>query len=631
MPPDRTRTFTGGSPQPVRQGWGWRVAQAWRRLGLLPKLADDPAQQEQVERQALALLLQGRRITLLGTLFGVPLGAWLLDDYIGNAWAWGTAGAMYLAGLESAWHLRRTQHQLAGGAPPGPLARGLIWRVALVGMLFNGWNWPAIDAPNFMATIYVLSIALMVATSSMTQYCIWPAAVTALVTPLLLGLAGRLWWVPDAHGDGRLAGGVFMVALWVMLLAATRRFARAMQSDLLTRLRNEALMTELDTRRQQAEAANHAKTRFLAAASHDLRQPVHAMQLLGGALRDRLAGTPEAPLAQQMNAGVAQFSELVDEIMDLARIDAQAVQAHLAPVSLHAMLIRADTVFRTTAEERGLALWLRAPQRLDASAVLADSALLWRVLGNLLSNALRYTPAGGVMLAVRRARTPGGQPAWRFEVRDSGPGIEPQHRPRIFDEFYRAHDADRSGRNAGHGLGLSVAQRMAGLMGTSVELHPTSTHGSGAVFSITLAQIEPGRDQTAAPAAREPAPFAALPPGLRVLVVDDDPAALQALGALLHGWGVQATLAANLAEAQAALQTHPPLHAVVTDHWLGGGQRSYQVLDWIDQHWPGLPAAVVSGGADSAEVDTIAQRGAVFWRKPLKPDTLHAWLSALSG
>lgn len=341
-----------GSHPPQRGRWWAPAASAWRHLGHLRHLTDDPAQQQHLERQALALLLQGRRITLLGTLFGVPLGAWLLNDYIGANWAWGTAAAMYLAGLESWWHLRGAQRQLNGGAATGPLARGLIWRVALVGLLFNGWSWPAIDAPDFMATIYMLSIALMVATSSMTQYCIWPTAVTALVTPLLLGLAWRLWQVPDAHGDGRLAGGVFMVALWVMLLLATHRFARAMQSDLLTRLRNETLMAELEQRRQQAEAANHAKTRFLAAASHDLRQPVHAMQLLSGALHDRLAGTPEAPLIRQMSAGVHQFSELVDEILDLAHIDAQAVQAHLAPASLHAMLVRVDTVFRAAAQRR---------------------------------------------------------------------------------------------------------------------------------------------------------------------------------------------------------------------------------------------------------------------------------------
>ncbi|WP_186764674.1 hybrid sensor histidine kinase/response regulator [Comamonas flocculans] len=266
--------------------------------------------------------------------------------------------------------------------------------------------------------------------------------------------------------------------------------------------------------------------------------------------------------------------------------------------------------------------------------MLADPALLWRVLGNLLSNALRYTQTGGVMLAVRRARTASGLPAWRFEVRDSGPGIAALHRATVFDEFYRAHDDDRTHLNKGHCLGLAVAQRMAARMGTRVLLHPASERGRGCVFSITLPRADLTATVPAEPAQAAPLQRTMLPPGLHVLVVDDDPAARLALSTLLQGWGVRATICAGLEQAQAALpQTGLAdtlhVHGLITDHWLGQGRRSHEVLDWARQRWPGLAAAVVSGGASSQDVDAITRHGARFWRKPLKPDTLHTWLAQL--
>ncbi|WP_028604564.1 ATP-binding response regulator [Ottowia thiooxydans] len=601
-------------------------------------IGDTPARQLQLEHEALTLLTKGARAMGISSALGVPLAAWLLQGFIGAAWAWGTAALMLLATAERSYFLHRLERAKALGAiDPRRWAHGIVWRCLLVGLLFNGWNYPSMQSPEFMAAIYMFSIALMVATNAMTQLCVWPAAVWAYISPLLWGLAWQLWTVEDAHDDGRLAGGVFLLVLWGMLLASTQRFAASIQRELRTRLRNEELMDEVDEKRRQAEEASAAKSRFLAAASHDLRQPVHAMSLLGEALREQLRDTPQAPLMQQMVAGVDNFSELVDEVLDLARMDAGAVHAHIAPASAHALLARAEASFRPSAAARGLAFWLRPPAKGGELSVLADAALLWRVVGNLVANAVRYTPTGGVMLAIRRARVHG-QPAWRFEVRDSGPGIPELHRDAIFDEFYQAHDAHRSRSGGeGHGLGLAVARRMARLMGTDVRLHPASALGTGSVFSITLVAAPSGATAAvpAAPTFQSPtqARLPVQPPklhGLRVLVVDDDPAACHALQALLQGWGAQVHTAPDPASAtQVARSTADagePLQVLITDHWLAGGALSHDVLDAVRPHAPGLRVAVVSGGASAEEAVALAQSSVTFLPKPVRPHALRDWL-----
>lgn len=631
LPPPSTRTATQGPSHEA-------ASNLWHRLTSLPIRTFSEADQLHLEQKALDLLVQGQRTALLTTMLGPGITAALFTPYVGVGWAWIPAIALYLLAAERVVLLRRmhARRQLDDGAPRC-WAVQIMARIALAAIIIALWNHAAIATADAIPTLYALSLAIIVCAGGMTQYCIWPAAVWALVTPVLLGLALQLLWQGGVQLEaGYLVIAIFIVALWITLSVASARFAKAMLSDLLTRLHNEALIAELDQRRQQAETAAHAKSRFLAAASHDLRQPVHAMRLLGAALGEQLTGTAQAPLMQQISSGIAQFSALVDEIMDLARVDVSALQAQATPVALHPLLARAETVFRPNAQERGLALWVRTPQHEAPPAVLADAALLWRVLGNLLANAVRYTPKGAIMLAVRQAHTADGAPAWRLEVRDSGPGIAVEHHNTIFDEFYRAHEPDADGSDSGHGLGLAVAQRMARLMGTQVVLHPVSGQGRGTVFSITLPRAEPIVPAAIATATLSATSQAPLPAHLHLLVVDDDAASRLALHALLQGWGVQATLADGLAQVRAAIDAQPgnsppPFHAVLTDYWLPAGARALSVLRLVHARWPGLPAAVVSGGASEEEIVAITRAGARFWRKPLNPHTLRAWLASLAG
>ncbi len=467
----------------------------WRRALILTEadmFADvsDAAQRQQLKRQALDLLVDGMRTGLAATSVALVLVALLILPRLGLARAAGPALLLALLNLDHWLFLRRMARRSAQDErTPERWARALVARIAVGGVLVAFWSHLVIGAGDERLIFWVLSLATVLSAGAMTQFCCWPPAMWAHLAIVPPAIALQLLLL---GGADYAVNALFFVILFAALGAAGVRFGRALHSDMATRLRNEALVAELHSKRQQAEAGSRAKSRFLAAASHDLRQPAHAIALLTDALQQRLADGPHAPLAAQLGAGMASFSELIDEVMDTARLDLHDMhEVRIEPVAAAALLARAEAAFRPSAEARGLALWLRLPTGAAAPVLRADPALLWRVLSNLLSNALRYAASsqgsGGVMVAVRRARTADAAPAWRIEVRDNGLGVPAAQRELIFEEFHRGHDPRRGhAHGEGFGLGLAVARRMARLMGSDVRLHPASAHGTGAVFSITL-------------------------------------------------------------------------------------------------------------------------------------------------
>ncbi len=616
----------------------WRQALIVTEADMFPEVSDE-GQRLQLKRQALDLLVDGARISLTFSYVALVLVALLLWPRLGPARAMGPALLLVLWNLDRGLLLRRMARDRAQGGDdePGRWGRALGWRVAVNALIVAFWSLLVIASGDAELTFWVLALVVTLSAGAMTQFCCWPPVMWANLAVLPPAVALQLVLLGGPH---YAVNALFLVLLCLALGSTGVRFARALHSDMATRQRNEALVAELQVKRQQAEAASRAKSRFLAAASHDLRQPAHAVVLLNDALQQRLAGGPHAALGAQLGAGLASFSELIDEVMDAASIDLDELhEVRAAPVPAATLLARAEATFRPSAEARGLALWLRLPAGGAAPVLRADPALLWRVLSNLLSNALRYTPVrpggDGVMVAVRRARAAQGAPAWRIEVRDNGPGVPAAQRELIFEEFQQAHGPHHGrAHGQGFGLGLAVARRMARLMGSEVRLHPASASGTGAVFSITLPALAAGARTTAAlaplAAPSQPGRRASLR-GLRLIVVDDDPAACRALLALLQGWDVQAQATADAQGAEAlagaAARDGQPPHALLTDHWLAGGQDSGDVLRAVLPHAPELRIAVVSGGAQPEEVAALERPGSVFLRKPLRPQALHHWLA----
>lgn len=368
---------------------------------------------------------------------------------------------------------------------------------------------------------------------------------------------------------------------------------------------------ELQAAQAEAESANLSKTRFLAAASHDLMQPLNAARLFATAAATRGDGADVSELVNGIEQSLESMEALLGSLLDISKLDAGVLDTHVEAVPLGEVFNALATEFSLQMQRKGIELRIQ-PTRIW---VRSDRALLKRVLQNFMSNAMRYTSRGRVVLGVRRL----GAEQVRIEVLDTGPGIAAKDHTRIFGEFQRLGSAEHHG----FGLGLAICQRIARLLGHQLSLR--SVPGRGSAFCIGLARAQPGPARPAAVAS--PGVGRRNFSGLRVLVVENDPGVLKATEALLSQWGCEVLVAAN--EAQAMDQV-ARAQLLIMDFHLDDEVLGSAVIQRINAaRVAPLPAILVtadhSGEADSA----AAELGCPVLKKPLKPAALRALISRL--
>ena len=365
-------------------------------------------------------------------------------------------------------------------------------------------------------------------------------------------------------------------------------------------------------RMAEAEQAALSRARFLAAASHDLRQPLHAMGLfIDGLLPSATEAQRPAVLRLQESTGF--MGVLLDDLLEISRLDAQVLTPAITRVSLAALFDQLDAQHAPAAS----AAQVRLHWRDRGLAVRSDAAMVQRIVGNLVANALRHAPEGGtVLVAARRSRA-----GVRIEVRDNGVGIAPIHQGRIFEEFYQVANTERD-RRRGFGLGLAICARIATLLGTRITLR--SALQAGSTFAFTL---PPARKADLAPP--EPAPVAPAPlAGLRCLVVDDDPAILDGTHALLTQWGCEVECVTTGAEALARLGTGDIVYdAVLCDLQLAGDADGVEVIDAARRLQPDALAVLVSGATGPEVLQRLRHGGVTLLTKPVAPAKLRALLT----
>ncbi len=375
----------------------------------------------------------------------------------------------------------------------------------------------------------------------------------------------------------------------------------------------------LREKKEEAETATLAKSRFLAAASHDLRQPTHAL----GMFVTRLAQLPHDHETQQLianlEASVQAMQDLLDALLDISRLDAQSVPVQLRPFALNELFTQLNGSLALTAEEKGLRLRVRPTSVWLAS----DPALLMRILLNLVSNALRYTTQGSVLLACRVAADGGSA---RIEVRDSGIGIAPAHHQDIFKEFYQVSNSERD-RGKGLGLGLNIVQRTAHLL--DLPLHMQSGLGCGTRFSLRVPLAPTGADHDRRDAPR-PDPSAQLT-GLVVLVIEDNSLAREGLVSLLTSWGCVVGSAEGLPQALSALENGLMAQVLVSDYRLRDGYNGISLIRQLRLATGlSIPACLMSGDTDPGLIQAAKHEGLTLLHKPVRPAKLRSLLRRLA-
>ena len=376
---------------------------------------------------------------------------------------------------------------------------------------------------------------------------------------------------------------------------------------------SEALAATAQARRA-AETANISKTRFLAAASHDLLQPLNAARLFTSALRQHPGLDTEASaLAERIDASFRAAENLLDALLDVSRLDAGSYRPDVGGFALAELFDSLQAQFAVVAEQRGLRLRV-APTTL---AVRSDPQLLRRILQNFLSNALRYTSRGGVLLGARRVGF-----EVRIEVWDSGPGIAAEQRARIFDEFQRLDQPSPWGEK-GLGLGLSICDRLAGILGHRLDLHSKVNHGSCFAVSVPRNEAVPARRHEV----QRSGPDKQLP--LTVLCLDNDATILDGMRALLSRWGVDCRIALDVEQAGREL-ARGPIDLILADYHLTDGVDGLQALQHLRDVLGELPPVAMITADGSSELKLRARAlGYPVLHKPVRPAALRALLTAL--
>jgi Na+/proline symporter/signal transduction histidine kinase len=367
--------------------------------------------------------------------------------------------------------------------------------------------------------------------------------------------------------------------------------------------------------KRKADEANLDKTRFLAAASHDVLQPLNAARLYATSLVERHVADSDARLARNIDASLEAVEEILNVLIEISRLDAGGFEPDITVFPLHEVLERLEVEFQPLAREKRLDL--RIVQ--TGLWVASDRRLLRRLLQNLVSNAIKYTPSGRVLLGVRRRGT-----RLRIEVHDTGPGIPSSKRSIIFREFQRLEETAHSVR--GLGLGLAIVERIGKVLDHPIELQ--SAPGRGSMFAVQLPRTEPR--QTAVPSVAA-APVGGRLAGLRVLAIENEPDVLNALRVLLEGWDCTVLAAVNRAEAVARLRaaaTEPDV--ILADYHLDGttGLEAVRSLNTVLKT---APPVIVITADHSAEVQrAVRAQGYALLRKPLKAAALRALMHQLT-
>jgi len=526
------------------------------------------------------------------------MAAWLTAILVNQAWR-GLLARAYRRARPAVSDAARWGAYWAVGST---LAGGL-WGAAAVAMF------PA--SPSHQALFIVCQFSVILGGLNLTA--VYKPSFYGFVLAALVPLIARVAFEGDqAHLFTALVLGVVLV----FVLAFGRQVNDVLTTSLAMRHENVDLIGELKAQteaalaaRSAAETANRAKSQFLAAASHDLRQPLHAVGLFAATLAAKARDPEVRPLVASIHASLDALEGLFAQLLDLSRLEAGALHPAPAAIPLGPLFARLAADFAPQADASGLAL-RAVPTRLVAQT---DPVLLERILRNLLANAIRYTRTGGVVLGARRR----GNSA-RIDVVDSGVGIADGDRARVFDEFVQLAAAPRphaSGR--GMGLGLAIVRRLAMLLGHRIEL--ASQPGRGSRFSVTVPRTRSLHRRSGRPPSREALLAAASHAleGRRVVVIDDDPAVVAAMCTLFGSWKAEAAGGASADSALASLAAADSGKArradlIIADLRLAdGGSGIDAVIRLRAALGDATPALIVSGdtsGAAQAEVQAAGIR-----------------------
>lgn len=500
----------------------------------------------------------------------------------------------------------RTREQLVWG--PffwlGTLTAGMIWGV-----------WPLMFYQLY-STEYLLLISTifagMVAVSAASG-CVYLPSFLSFSIPLALPLA--ITHILSGNDSLVLTGLLLIMFLAVNFFLAIRG-QRQYRELIRSQFENQELMERLAGEKRIAERAIVAKSRFLAAASHDLRQPLHAMGLFLSALRRREKEPSKIEILNDMNKSAEALNGLFNSLLDVSRLDAEIIDFNPSHLVANELFDGLRAQFMQQAEEKGIVFSIDA----RSHVFFCDAILLERVLRNLVSNAIQYTNHGTISIRCEEHL----EGSKMVILRDTGIGIPEEAAEDVFSEYYQLNNPSRD-RSNGLGLGLAIVRRLCELMDIPLEME--SVEGKGTVFRL----IVPGGDpaQLSAQGSRDPSPLQAA--GRQVLVIDDETQVLQSMRYTLESWGCEVMLAESARDAlkvMALTDGSPDL--IISDFRLRNHLNGVDAVEAIRESLERpVPAIIITGDTSPERLREISGTGLHVMHKPVNPDELQARMQQL--
>lgn len=563
------------------------------------------------------LVMASMSTTLLPVMIGVPLLVWMLHNDSNKYLLLGWGFAQVAASLNSVRFAKSHRHLVISSTQAHRTVCKLMMVVALEGTMWGAFCWVALDTTTLRGSFFGLAVPTGIIAAAVSNLGTIRITYFAFLLPIGLLVAARLWVTEDIAYRSLI---VMVVLFTVMMYEQANRFSRTVRKSIELRFENAELLKKLrletahaESARQDAEQANLAKSKFLAAASHDLRQPIHAQ----GLFLDVLSRTALSPMQQDLvaSAGAASSasSEMLNTLLDFSRIEAGVVEPQVQAFLVQPLLNKIEREFVQQADAKGL----EYRSRESTLGLQSDPALIELILRNLVSNAIRYTERGGLLVTCRRR----GNEAV-LEVFDTGIGIAASQQAAVFREFQQLGNPERD-RAKGLGLGLAIVAGLARTLGHGLSLDSKVERGS--VFRLRLALAS--SFVAVAPATVEV--YAARQLRLRVLVVDDDESVRHSMLHLLRDWGCECEAVDTVEGALQLAGTWPP-GFVISDYRLRNHRTGVEVIAALRELLgQDLPALLITGDTAPQRLREAVGSGLPLLHKPVTPSRLYRELLAV--
>jgi two-component system, sensor histidine kinase len=574
---------------------------------------DSAASATSIKAQQIELLYQNSFAGIAAgcVMFLVAMAAML---YLGvltrELWLWGAANFICFA-------IGFAQLRAYQRASPESKAQPVWGQRIVTGGIVAGALWGLLtfflDGPLKGHEIPVVSGMVLLLVGAVSGYAVYAPAIFGFSSGIALTSALGLILTP---GPYHVSLAVMVLAVFASVVQFGLNLYRAYAKELVLDAQNRQLIASLTEHQLQLEAAHSARLQFFASASHDLRQPMHALGLFAEGLRDFVAGPQGQNVYQRMQTSITAMEDLIDHLLSVANMDAGAIIPKPVRLPVQYLFNSLQPPHETLAHAKGL----RVDFMPTHAVINADPMLLGRLLGNLITNAIRYTERGRVLVGCRRRGE-----HWRIDVLDTGCGIAQTNFGRIFEEFVQLANPERD-RSKGLGLGLAIVKRIAALLGYRVSVASKLGHGSR--FSVTIPRLAESAEETledAAERAEAPADVA----GLLIVVIDDERDIRDALEALLMRWGAFVVTATSEQEAVQKLELEARLpDLLICDLRLADNANGIELITKLREHFElDVPAVLVSGDTAPQRLAEAQAAGLHLAHKPLNAQKLRALIA----